>query len=152
MFVKNIFLISFFLLLISGLGMPFFSVAVLPADNLCVQYCANPYDAVERPAGLRPPVGMACLCPPDSIKCPPNDPDCPLEKSIIDRAANWIFYLAVIIAPLFILIGAFMFWTAGGDFKKTAGAKKTIIFAAIGLAIALCTKLIYHLIRFLIGQ
>lgn len=144
MFIKNISSFLFLFLLFGSLGMPFFSVATLPPDNLCVQYCANPYDAVENSTGLPPPVGMICLCPRDN---PEGN-----EEGIIDRAANWIFYLGVIIAPLFILIGAFMFWTAGGDFKKTSGAKKTIIYAAIGLALALCTKLIYHLIRFLIGQ
>ena len=130
-----------------------YPVAALPADNPCVLYCANKYDSVTNPSGLQSPAGMACLCSRDNPKCPASDPTCVRHESgIIDRATNWIFYLGLILAPLFILIGAFMFYTSGGDSKRTTGAKKVIIYASIGLAIALATKLIYAVVRFLIGQ
>ena len=174
MFIKKTFCFIFLFLLVGGLVLPVFSVSAAKTilincfdrpigdcagcfgDNCCNvqggEECCDIYCGDMKTYTM--PVGMICLCPHDSIQCQPGDPgypDCPFEEGIIDRAANWIFYLGVIIAPLFILIGAFMFWTAGGDFKKADGAKKVIIYAMIGLALAMCTKLIYHVIRFLIG-
>ena len=154
MFIKKTFCFLFLFLLVGSLVLPVFLALAKEIPTVCVgQACCDMYcgDTIR----YTMPVGMICLCPHDSIQCQPGDPgypDCPFEEGIIDRAANWIFYLGVIIAPLFILIGAFMFWTAGGDFKKADGAKKVIIYAMIGLALAMCTKLIYHVIRFLIGQ
>ena len=112
----------------------------------CLDYCQNTV-ANSMPAGL------ACLCSRNNPKCPVSDPTCTRHESgIIDRATNWIFYLALVLCPLFILLGAFMFYAAAGDPKNATTGKKIVIWAAIGLAIALFTKLIYAVIRFLIGQ
>ena len=153
MFSRNLFIIFIFLI-IGGIISPVFSLlAALPADDPCVLYCANKYDADKNPNGVHPPVGRSCLCSRDNPKCPASDPNCKHhEEGIIDRATNWIFYFGLILAPLFVLIGAFMFFTSGGESKRTTDAKKVIIWSVVGLAVALCTKLIYHLIRFLIGQ
>lgn len=73
------------------------------------------------------------------------------EKSIINRALNYIFWLSLIIAPLFILIGAFMFATAAGVTEKVQQAKKLILWALIGLAIASSGKFIFSFITHLLG-
>ena len=130
-----------------------YPAAALPADNPCVKYCANKYDSVTNPSGLQSPAGMACLCSRDNPKCPVSDPTCTRHESgIIDRATNWIFYLALVLCPLFILIGAVMYYAAAGDPKNATTGRKIIVYAMIGLAIALLTKLIYAVVRFLIGQ
>jgi len=108
-----------------------------PDCSLCSIYCGDMVTYTM-------PVGTACVC---SRNNPEGN-----EEGIIDRATNWIFYFGLILAPLFVLVGAFKFFTAGGDFKKASGATKIIIWSVIGLTLALCTRLIYNVIRFLIGQ
>ncbi|MEK9153177.1 MAG: hypothetical protein AAB723_01090 [Patescibacteria group bacterium] len=112
------------------------AVAATPKEQ-CIEYCKNTV-ANSMPAGL------ACLCSQSN----PKDN----EKGIIDRATNWIFYFALILCPLLILVGAFMFYAAAGDPKNAATGRKIVIWAIIGLAVAFFTKLIYAVIRFLIGQ
>jgi len=115
---------------------------ILPPPPRCctVQECCDLY--CKDMTNYTMPVGTSCICSRDKIGKLPD---------LIDRASDWIFYLAMILAPLFILFGAFSFYTAGGDMKKASTGKKIIIWTVIGLAIALCTKLIYNLILFLIG-
>jgi len=116
---------------------PHFSdVVVTVPDQRCGSYCRGESSSM--------PAGTACLCSRDNPKGN--------EQGIIDRATNWIFYLGLIICPLFILLGAFMFYKSGGDSKKATGGKKIILYAVIGLTLALSAKLIYHTVRFLIGQ
>ncbi len=136
MFIKKFFCFFILFLLFGGLIAPFFSLAKEIAND-CAQYCGDM-------ATYTMPVGTACVC---SRNNPEGN-----EEGIIDRATNWIFYFGLILAPLFILIGAFKFFTAGGDFKKASSATKIIVWSVIGLTLALCTRLIYHVIRFLIGQ
>lgn len=119
------------------------AVAATPLDQ-CREYCK------DRTKPIDP--GLACLCSRENPKCPASDPNCKREEGIIDRATNWIFYLALILCPLFVLLGAFMFYAAASDPKNATIGKKIVIWAMIGLAIALFTKLIYAVIRFLIGQ
>jgi NADH:ubiquinone oxidoreductase subunit 4 (subunit M) len=46
-----------------------------------------------------------------------------------------------------ILVGAFYFVTAGGDEDKVETAKKYILYAAVGLAIALLAKAIVEIVQ-----
>jgi len=145
MIFKKIFFSLLLALVISNFA--FFAYPAVAATPLeqCREYCK------DRTKPIDP--GLACLCSRDNPKCPASDSNCERHESgIIDRATNWIFYLALVLCPLFILLGAFMFYAAAGDSKNATTGKKIIIYAMIGLAIALCTKLIYAVVRFLIGQ
>jgi len=82
-------------------------------------------------------------------------PICPFGISsiedMIDNITKWIFYFAIILAPLFIVIGAVMFVTSGGDAARVTKAKQIIIWACIGLAIILFARGILSLIKNIIG-
>ncbi|MDD5750676.1 MAG: hypothetical protein PHU56_03450 [Candidatus Pacebacteria bacterium] len=125
-----------------GSAPPNSTAKIIPTGCDSPKECCNVY--CSDMAKYTMPVGTACLCSHDSPKGN--------EQGIIDRVTNWIFYFALVLAPLFILFGAIKFFTAEGDFKKTTGAKKIITWTVIGLAVAICTRVIYHTIRFLIGQ
>ena len=120
--------------------------------------------------------GLKCFCIPD-----PPDPDCdvttdpgnptgqwgtchsagsvvicsPLKyrsiSAVIESITNWIFYIAIVLAPLMIIIGAFMFMTSAGDPTKVQTAKKLIIWTVIGFAIILFSKGLISLIRTILG-
>jgi len=68
----------------------------------------------------------------------------------IESLGNWLFTIALVAAPLVILIGAFMFVTAAGNPEKVKTGRKIIIWAIIGLAIAGASKGIIAFIKALL--
>jgi len=70
---------------------------------------------------------------------------------LIDAIIKFIFYIAVVIAPLMVIIGAFYILTAGGDPKKIGTGKNIIIYTLIGLAIILLARGLIAMIESVIG-
>jgi len=70
---------------------------------------------------------------------------------LIDAIIKFIFYIAVVIAPLMAIIGAFYILTAGGDPKKIGTGKNIIIYTLIGLAIIMLARGLIAMIESLIG-
>lgn len=66
-----------------------------------------------------------------------------LVKAITDK----IFYFAVIICPLLIVVGAFLFLTSAGDPGRTKLGKDIIKWSVIGLAVILFSKGLYSIIK-----
>lgn len=79
----------------------------------------------------------------------------PLEADtfaeLIDALVNIIFYFAVAIAPIFIIIAGFYFITAAGEPAKINTAKQIILWTLIGLLVVLCAKGIIALFRSAFG-
>lgn len=61
-------------------------------------------------------------------------------EDVINNLIDFVFFLALIICPLVIIIGGFIFVTAGGDPKKIESGKKMIYYALIGLGIVILAK------------
>jgi len=68
-------------------------------------------------------------------------------EELIDAITNFIFYVAVALAPLMVLIGAFYLMTAGGDAKRVQTAKNIFLYTAIGFLIVLAARGLFSLIR-----
>lgn len=71
--------------------------------------------------------------------------------SLIDRAGVWIFSIIMALAVIVILVGAFLFLTAGGDPEKIASARGWIIGGVIGVAIALLSSGLISMLKAFIG-
>lgn len=107
------------------------------ADD-CQEYCqslgsADPLDSPEN---------QACICN-------------PLEAAefgvIIDNIIDFIFKIAVVLAPLMVVVGGFLFLTAGGNPQQIDRAKNLIIWTAIGFLIVLLSKGILAMINKILG-
>ncbi len=70
---------------------------------------------------------------------------------LIDAIIDFIFYIAVVVAPLMIIIGAFYLLTAAGDPKKIGTGKNIIIYTLIGLAIVMLARGLLAMIESIIG-
>jgi hypothetical protein len=68
-------------------------------------------------------------------------------QELLDAIYNFIFWVAIAIAPIMIIVAAFYFLTSGGDPEKVRTAKKIILFTFIGLFIVLSGKGIVGIIR-----
>ena len=55
----------------------------------------------------------------------------------IDIIGNWVFAIFLSISLIYIVIAAFQFITGAGDPAKVTEARQKLIYAAIGIAIAL---------------
>jgi len=110
-----------------------------------------------------------CIGPLTCQGCPKSDPNttkgicvepgkeyiCPTSKftsleEIITSTVNYLFWLAIVACPLVIVIAAFMFLISTGDPGKTRLAKQMILWAVIGLAVILFSKLIQSTISSII--
>ena len=79
----------------------------------------------------------------------------PLEaktfEDLVNAIIHFIFIVAVALAPLMILIGAFYIMSAGGDPKRVETGKKIILYALIGFAIILFAKGLVAILESILG-
>ncbi len=69
----------------------------------------------------------------------------------IYTATNWLFMIIMLIAVIMIVVGGFTYMTASGDPEKAGKGKTIIVYALIGIAIALFAKVLPSIIRFIMG-
>jgi hypothetical protein len=70
---------------------------------------------------------------------------------LIDAIIKFIFYIAVVVVPLMLIIGAFYLLTAAGDPKKIGTGKNVIIYTLIGLVIIMLARGLIAVIESVIG-
>lgn len=70
--------------------------------------------------------------------------------STIYYAADWVFTFLVIIVILFVLWGASDILQAAGEPEKMNKGRNRIIYAALGLAIALLAKAVPAVVKFIL--
>ena len=68
------------------------------------------------------------------------------------NVTDWIFILLMLIVVVLIITGAFMFATAGGNPEKTTTARNFILYAIIGLVIALIARAVPTIVRLIMGM
>ena len=67
--------------------------------------------------------------------------------SIIVVVSNWVFAIFLAISVIFLVWGAFEFMTGGGDPEKVSMAKKRLLYAIIGIGIALLANGVDDMLR-----
>ena len=79
----------------------------------------------------------------------------PLEhesfEELVGAVIDFIFWVALAIVPLMVLIGAFYLLTAGGDPKRVKTGQNFIMYAAIGLAVILFSKGLIAVLKYVLG-
>lgn len=99
-----------------------FAFAFMPltvfADQCSPQVCSGNYPEAVK-------AGCGCSNVSNSDKLP----------SVIQNILNGIIGVAGVIAVIYVIIGGINYMTSGGDTGKLEKAKKTILYACIGLAV-----------------
>ena len=101
----------------------------------CDTYCTDPTNNT-------PPADQVCICNP--LKA--NE-----FEVIVDNIINFLFKIAIVLAPLMIVIGGALFVTAGGNLTQITQAKNIILWTAVGFFILLLAKGIMALIESILG-
>lgn len=72
-------------------------------------------------------------------------------EDLIDTITNWFFFILITVAVIFIILAAMQFITAGGDSAKVSEARTKLIWAAVGIGIAILARSIPVLVKSLLG-
>jgi hypothetical protein len=97
---------------------------------------------------------------PDSLDCTLTDGVCEYADddcgmccllNSVYNVTDWVFVILIAISSLMIIWGAVMFTTSSGDPEKTGKARQLIIFAAVGIVIALFSRAIPPIVQMVIG-
>ena len=70
---------------------------------------------------------------------------------MVDRILNILFFAAIAVAPVMILVAGFRFLTGGGNPETLKGARQMLIWTAVGFGIILLSKGIVIILRNVIG-
>jgi hypothetical protein len=73
-------------------------------------------------------------------------PDIPVTETL-EKIANWLFYILLFVAAIFIVIAGVSFVTAQGDPEKFKKAKDTVLYAVVGIVVALLSRGIVALVN-----
>ena len=71
--------------------------------------------------------------------------------TLVDTVINWVFAVFTVLTIIFVLLAAFQFVTAGGDAEKVGEARQKLIWASVGIIVALASKGLVPVVRSIVG-
>jgi len=71
--------------------------------------------------------------------------------AVLCSVTNWMIYILVAVSILYIVYAAFLYATGGDDAEKISSARKTITWAAVGIAVALLAMSVPTLVQTITG-
>lgn len=69
----------------------------------------------------------------------------------ISNVTDWIFVILVAVAAVFVILGGVNIVTAGGSPEKVAAGRNYIMYAAVGLLVALLARAVPSIVRLVAG-
>jgi len=72
-------------------------------------------------------------------------------EEIIARITNFIFSIALVVAPIMILIAGFLFITAGGSPEQVSRAKRIILWTVVGVVVIALAQGLANVIKSILG-
>lgn len=79
-----------------------------------------------------------------------NTQDCNNKGSgvsdIISTAVEILSYIAGVAAVIMVVVSGFRYITSGGDSNRVSGAKNTLVYALIGIAVAALAQVLVHFV------
>lgn len=67
-------------------------------------------------------------------------------SNIFNTAVSILSYVAGALAIIMIIVSGFRYITSGGDANKVSGAKNTLIYALVGIAVAVLAQLLVNFV------
>ena len=105
------------------IGVSFFTLTLFLSDN----------SQAQEDVHLKPPLDTTTI------------------EGVIAGMVNFLFTIGVVLAPLLIIIGGFLFVTAGGNLEQINRGKKIILWTIIGFLIILLAQGIIQVVEDLLG-
>jgi hypothetical protein len=73
-------------------------------------------------------------------------------EEVIGAIVNWVYNIALVIAPLMIMIGGFYLITAAGDPEKVNTGKKIMTWTIVGIVVVLLATSVKSVIENILEQ
>ena len=70
---------------------------------------------------------------------------------LLSNITNWLFVGLLVIAVIFIVLAGLQFITGGGDPAQVSGARTKLIWAAVGIGVALLARGLPEAVKDIIG-
>lgn len=137
--MKKILLLSLLLVVFSFAG--FSEVFAKDKAQNCDAYCKS-YSAQTKEFSLDSPDKTTCICNPLTTA---------KFTDVVDRILNILFFVAIAVTPVMIIVAGFKFLTGGGDPKNITAARQMLVWTAVGFGIILLSKGIVLILRSIIG-
>ena len=68
-------------------------------------------------------------------------------ETVVGNSIDFVFKIAIVLAPLMVVVGGFLLVTAGGNLEQVKRAKNLLIWTAVGLLVVLLSKGILAIIN-----
>ncbi len=65
---------------------------------------------------------------------------------LLARALQWLFNIVIVLAAIFLVVAGLQYVTSRGDENKVKSALNTLVYALIGVAIAILAKSLIYLV------
>ncbi len=72
--------------------------------------------------------------------------------TLLDRIVDWLFTILLVIAAIAIIIAAYYFVTAAGNPETVSKARNFVLYALIGVAVAVASRGLVALVQTIVGQ
>lgn len=72
-------------------------------------------------------------------------------EQLLDAVINFIFWVGIVLAPLMLIVGGFMYITSAGSPTGVTRAKNTIIWTLVGLTFLIAAKGLVNVIKSVLG-
>jgi len=79
---------------------------------------------------------------------PPADLD---VMEVLERIVDWLFTILLVVAAIFIVVAAYYFVTATGNPETVSKARNFVMYALIGVAVAVASRGLVVLVRRIVG-
>lgn len=89
-----------------------------------------------------PPEGKVCICNPLTTT---------KFTDVVDRILNILFFVAIAVAPVMVIVAGFRFLTGGGNPETIQGARQMLVWTGVGFGIILLSKGLVIILRNIIG-
>jgi magnesium-transporting ATPase (P-type) len=70
---------------------------------------------------------------------------------VFTRITNWLFTGLMIMSVIMLIVAGYKYLFSGGSEENTGAARKTIVYAVIGIAVAMVSKAVPFLIQSVLG-
>jgi len=72
-------------------------------------------------------------------------------EAVVGNSIDFVFKIAIVLAPLMVVVGGFLLLTAGGNLNQVGQAKSLLLWTAIGFLVVLLSKGILAIINQILG-
>ncbi|MBU2578991.1 pilin, partial [Patescibacteria group bacterium] len=104
---------------------------------------ASPNECLCAPCGTcGPSMGNVVICSPTKW--------CSID-ALAESVGNWLFYIALAIVPLMVVISGAMLLSSSGNPEKVNKAKDMLIWTMVGVGVMFISKILYVIIKSALG-